>query len=225
MLELTDEAFQDKHATLRWDEYLWAAATFQTRHAHATKMFKHPSAISRSASDSAIFAPIVELFNHRPRAAVRSCFNQRRGTFEVVVQAPVKKGEQIFIEYLEDADVDSIFVDYGFVLDPVEASLRLDEKTIFETAAVLGYPNLKQLSRRAKELTDCSRWRVELHAVSQEAEAALLVYSCGHLDNVDELFQNHKNTAIFDLAAHKAAEPIFRNTFIPHHFLSATLTG
>ena len=84
-----------------------------------------------------------------------SGFNQRRGTFEVVVQAPVKKGEQIFIEYLDDADVNSVFIDYGFVLDPADGSLPLDEKTLFETASSLGYPNLKQLSRRAKELTDC----------------------------------------------------------------------
>jgi hypothetical protein len=86
---------------------------------------------------------------------VLSGFNQRRGTFEVVVQAPVKKGEQIFIEYLDDADVNSVFIDYGFVLDPADGSLPLDEKTLFETASALGYPNLKQLSRRAKELTDC----------------------------------------------------------------------
>ena len=93
--------------------------------------------------------------NHRPRAAVLSCFNQRRGTFEIVVQTSIKKGDQIFIEYLEDADVNSVFIDYGFVLDPAECSLSLDEKTLFETASALGYPNLKQLSRRAKELTDC----------------------------------------------------------------------
>ncbi|CAG5099101.1 Oidioi.mRNA.OKI2018_I69.XSR.g16251.t1.cds [Oikopleura dioica] len=166
-------------------------------------MFKHPSAVERSEFDSATFAPIVELFNHRAGAAVRSGFNQRRGTFEVILQAPVKKGDQIFIEYLDDADLDTIFIDYGFVLNASKSAILLDEKLVQETAAKLGFPNLKQLSRRAKELTERSRWRLKLDTVSQEAEAALLVYSCGHLDNVDELFQRHKNTPLLDLNAHK----------------------
>ena len=55
---------------------------------------------------------------------------------------------------MDDADLDTIFIDYGFVLNASESAILLDEKLVQETAAKLGFPNLKQLSRRAKELTE-----------------------------------------------------------------------
>ena len=40
-----------------------------------------------------------DLFNHKPNTDVLTGYNARRGTFEVIVNSPVKSGEQVFIEY------------------------------------------------------------------------------------------------------------------------------
>lgn len=57
------------------------------------------SCIKPSIEGDGALCPFIDLFNHRPNTDVLTGYNARRGTFEVIVNSAVKKGEQVFIEY------------------------------------------------------------------------------------------------------------------------------
>ena len=84
--------------------------------------------------------------NHKYDAPVLSGYNARRGTFELVAQADIPKGEQIFIEYGERKDNEYLLLKFGFVL----CDLACDKIQISEEDVLLAaekFPNLRQCTR------------------------------------------------------------------------------
>ena len=99
---------------------------------------------------------------------MRSGFNPRRGTFEVVVEGKVKKGEQIFIEYGERKDNQDLLINYGFTLATGENQsdkLPITKEDVLQAAS--DFPNLKQCSRIATTDTSVALWHVYATHVHQ----------------------------------------------------------
>jgi len=159
-------------------------------------------------------APFIDLFNHKYNAPVRSGFS-RRGTFEVIVEAPVKKGEQIFIEYGEQKDNLDLLVLYGFTLPIGENASDKIQVTLDDVLyAAADFPNVRQCSRLATTNTAVSNWHIYASHVDQDLLNALLIFACGDECDIEETFVKYRNVKLEEGSSKCQGELFNRQCFL-----------
>jgi hypothetical protein len=86
--------------------------------------------------------------NHGANQATKSGYDPRRGTFQVICENFIKKGDQIFIEYGEKKDNTSLLLEYGFVMpnNPFD-KIQISKTDLNEASQK--YQNKFQLTRLA----------------------------------------------------------------------------
>eukprot|EP01132_Coremiostelium_polycephalum_P000529 gene529-667_t len=93
---------------ITYERFIWAVSTVNSRRIYT------PSPDSNNNLTASI-PPFVDFLNHDPNGQIEVTFNQQTSHIILSTNKPIKKGEQIFMNYgLQECNSD-LLVDYGFI--------------------------------------------------------------------------------------------------------------
>lgn len=98
-----------------WDDFLWAWCCVNTRAVFIDpeNVPSHP--IPLRDRNCLALAPYLDMFNHSDAVEVKVGLNKNNNCYEIVTLQPVKKFNEVFINYGPHSNT-KLFLEYGFVL-------------------------------------------------------------------------------------------------------------
>ena len=87
----------------------WAWCSVNTRAVY------YKDSLTKQSENNMALAPYLDLLNHDPNAVVKAGFNPESQCYEIRTLQPVKKYQQVFINYGPHDNV-KLFLEYGFIV-------------------------------------------------------------------------------------------------------------